>query len=227
MARRHPRARRGLRAVHFRAPVGRRLVHEFCAQGCAQTLLSRLHRCGQGCGQPVDEKRFAKAVAVHQIQPLEISHALPAGGRKGKPGGPPGQERGPAGERRAALTGSPGQGPGARPGAASDVAAGHRDHWSQPHRRTRARPPPAPPSQWPRGSRFAGGTWVGDREEPVRPAGRRSPRGGTPTTSVARSTPEAVVARPLVSSRQGRHRGPLELILRGALTPVRRGLGGP
>ncbi len=69
---------------------------------------------------------------------------------------------------------------GFAPGAASDVAAGHRDHWSQPHRRTRARPTPAPPSQWPRGSRFAGGTWVGDREEPVRPAGRRSPRGGPP-----------------------------------------------
>ena len=49
--------------------------------GLCTTCALRTAGCGQRCGKPVAEKRYAKPIAAQRIGPLEISHALRSEGR--------------------------------------------------------------------------------------------------------------------------------------------------
>ena len=52
--------------------------------GVCTTCGLRTAACGQPCGKPVEENKFAKPIAAQGIGPLEISHALQSEGLNGE-----------------------------------------------------------------------------------------------------------------------------------------------
>ena len=237
---RHPRQTRmpcSARDASPRSPSRPRLVHRCCAQGCAQQAAVAHARLWTRCGKPVDEKRFAKPIAGQRIRPLEISHALRSEGRNGETrdgresrstgqpdnGGPPRPGR-PDGVLEASGPGVRGR---RRGGTPSPLTRSHR--LDAPARRSSR----APPSQWPRrqpvrrsrgrstGAGVRGRPAGADAHHPVRRT-RTGPATRWRGTATRPAQPPRQPGDPQRWSASGRredlHRGPLELILRGALT---------